>query len=221
PASVAPAAAAAADAGSHWCSCTPGWGGAACSRCQAGWPLACASLLPRDPKANCVSSLGYNNRTLYKVYSCNVEESMTRFLLSLESYCSSVPISPLLPAYDKLANQLNLTTFDMSRYATAAGGGAAPIITNTTNSTAAAGSGGNSSVVSSPYCLVALRGGKYFTEEVLQCMGLGCHFAEGSQSYTCSGGMRCGCPSPDPAAAAAGAPVSLSYCGKRIQSLMS
>ncbi|GIL79356.1 hypothetical protein Vretifemale_8729, partial [Volvox reticuliferus] len=86
--SVAPAG-----ASGQWCSCTPGWGGAACSRCLDGWPLACASLLPQDPKATCVSSLGYDNRTLYKVYSCNVEESMSRFLLSLEVCTESIVVS--------------------------------------------------------------------------------------------------------------------------------
>ncbi|GIL79301.1 hypothetical protein Vretifemale_8642 [Volvox reticuliferus] len=111
----------------------------------------------------------------------------------------------------------------MSRYAAAAGGGNATTTTTTatttttTTSISATGSSGNSSVVSSPYCLVAMRGGKYFAEEVLQCVGIGCRFVEGSQSYTCSGGMRCGCPNRDPAATAAGAPASLSYCGTRIQ----
>jgi hypothetical protein len=40
--------------------------------------------MPTDPQASCAASLSYTNHTLYKIYSCNVDASMTRFLLSLE-----------------------------------------------------------------------------------------------------------------------------------------
>ncbi|GLC52605.1 hypothetical protein PLESTB_000648300 [Pleodorina starrii] len=221
------------------CQCSPGWGGAACSRCQAGWPLACASLLPSDPKSTCETTLAYTNHTLYKVQSCMVDESLSQFLASLEAYCSTVPVSPLFPAYDALRRQLNITGFNMSRYENITGGAAATGgAQNSTVAAGGAGAGGDGSPaatnataavrvggstepleVYSPYCLVDIRAGTFFKSgSSLQCIGLGCEFVEGSQSYMCSGGMRCGCPPKDPALLAAGAPVSMAYCSDRTRS---
>ncbi len=102
-----------------------------------------------------------------------------------QSYCSTVPIAPLLTAYDNLSRQLNVTGFNMSRYATSENSSTnGTVDARGSNATAASVAGGGPLVVSSPYCLVAMRGGSYFTNGVLQCMGLGCIFVEGSQSYT-------------------------------------
>ncbi|GLC42256.1 hypothetical protein PLESTM_001309400 [Pleodorina starrii] len=158
-----------------------------------------------------------------------------------------------------LSRQLNVTGFNVSRWkvdgaaaaaaaegsqngtgaaaAAAAGGGdggGSPEDNATTDavsfsSGSGGGGGGGPLEVSSPYCLLAIRGGSAYGDGSLQCIGLGCVFVEGSRSYRCSGGVRCGCPPTDPAAAAAaaaataaaGAPASLQHCTERIRTMVS
>ncbi len=96
-----------------------------------------------------------------------------------QAYCSTVPVAPLLPAYWNLAQFVNITSF-----AGATANGSSAGSGNASSSSGGSGGGGGLTV-SSPYCLISLRGGSAVQNGATQCVGTHCSFAEGSASFRC------------------------------------
>lgn len=95
-----------------------------------------------------------------------------------------MPVAPLLPTYWNLAKFVNITSFEGTPANGSSAGGGSSSVGGGGNGGGSGGGGGDGGLtVSSPYCLISLRGGSALQNGATQCVGTHCSFAEGSASF--------------------------------------